>query len=59
VFRIVGTMAETLALLRRHAQGIETMSPSTASAENRRVLDAALDVAGWQAIETRHAGDSP
>jgi 2-methylisocitrate lyase-like PEP mutase family enzyme len=59
VFRIVGTMAQTLALLRRHAQGIETMSPSAASAENRRVLDAALDVAGWQAIETRHGGDSP
>lgn len=58
VFRIVGTMAQTLALLRRHAEGIETMAPSAASADNRRVLDAALDVAGWQAIETRHAGES-
>ena len=58
VFRIVGTMAQTLALLRRHAEGIETMAPSAASADNRRVLDAVLDVAGWQAIETRHAGES-
>ena len=58
VFRIVGTMAQTLASLRRHAQGSETMAPSAASADNRRVLDDALDVAGWQAIETRFSEDA-
>lgn len=57
IFRIVGTMAEALATLRRHAQGTETMSPSPASAGNRRVLDEALDVAGWQATETRFLED--
>jgi len=58
VFRIVGTMAETLAALRRHAQGTEPMSPSATSAENRRLLDEALTVAAWQSIETRHSEDS-
>ena len=58
VFRIVGTMAETLAALRRHAQGTEAMSPSATSAENRRLLDEALTVAAWQSIETRHSEDS-
>jgi 2-methylisocitrate lyase-like PEP mutase family enzyme len=54
IFRIVGTMHETLAAMRRHATGAETMSPSPASAHNRAVLDDALDVARWQQIETRH-----
>ena len=58
VFRIVGTMAETLAALRRHALGTEPMSPSGTSAENRRVLDEALNVAAWQSLETRHSQDS-
>jgi 2-methylisocitrate lyase-like PEP mutase family enzyme len=57
MFRIVGTMAQTLAVLRRHADGVETMSPAPESAGNRRLLDDALDVAGWQRIETRFAGD--
>jgi 2-methylisocitrate lyase-like PEP mutase family enzyme len=54
IFRIVGTMHETLAAMRRHATGAETMPPSPASAHNRAVLDDALDVARWQQIETRH-----
>jgi 2-methylisocitrate lyase-like PEP mutase family enzyme len=55
VFRIVGTMRETLAMLRRHADGIERMAPAVDSAQNRAALDEALDAAGWQSIETRHA----
>ncbi len=57
MFRIVGTMADTLATLRRHAQGIETMSPAATSAANRRVLDDALDAGRWQRIETQFAKD--
>jgi 2-methylisocitrate lyase-like PEP mutase family enzyme len=53
VFRIVGTMRQTLAMLRRHADGIEPMSPAADSAHNRAALDDALDVAGWQAIESK------
>src|SRR5579862_6976450 len=55
VFRIVGTMRETLAMLRRHAAGAEPMSPAEDSAQNRAALDDALGVAGWQAIESRGA----
>lgn len=53
VFRIVGTMRETLAMLRRHAAGAEPMLPAEDSAQNRAALDDALDVAYWQAIESR------
>ena len=58
IFRIVGTMAETLAALRRHTQGTEPMLPSATSAENRGLLDEALNVAAWQSIETRCSEDS-
>ena len=57
MFRIVGTMADTLSTLRRHAQGIEAMSPAATSAANRRVLDDALDAGRWQRIETQFAKD--
>jgi 2-methylisocitrate lyase-like PEP mutase family enzyme len=58
LFRIVGTMHETLAALRAHATGTDTMSPAIDSRRNRGVLDDALDVAGWQRIETRFSDDS-
>jgi 2-methylisocitrate lyase-like PEP mutase family enzyme len=51
MFRMVGVMQETLAALRRHADGIETLAPAADSARNRKVLDDALDVAKWQRIE--------
>jgi 2-methylisocitrate lyase-like PEP mutase family enzyme len=51
MFRMVGVMQETLAALRRHADGIETLAPAADSARNRKVLDDALDVANWQRIE--------
>ena len=54
IFRIVGTMHETLAAMRRHATGAANMAPSPSSANNRAVLDDALDVARWQQIESRH-----
>jgi 2-methylisocitrate lyase-like PEP mutase family enzyme len=54
IFRIVGTMHETLAAMRRHATGAANMAPSPSSANNRAVLDDALDVAHWQQIEARH-----
>lgn len=56
MFRMVGVMQETLAALRRHADGIETLAPAADSARNRKVLDDALDVAKWQRIE---AGVAP
>jgi 2-methylisocitrate lyase-like PEP mutase family enzyme len=59
VFRIVGTMHDTLAALRRHATGAEAMSPAADSRRNRGVLDGALDVAGWQNIESRFASGDP
>ena len=57
VFRIVGSMQQALAALRRHADGIETMPPAPESRDNRKVLDEALDVERWQQIETRHAAE--
>jgi 2-methylisocitrate lyase-like PEP mutase family enzyme len=59
VFRIVGTMHDTLAALRRHATGLEAMSPAADSRRNRGVLDDALDVAGWQSVESRFASEDP
>jgi 2-methylisocitrate lyase-like PEP mutase family enzyme len=59
VFRIVGTMHDTLTALRRHATGAEAMSPAADSRRNRGVLDGALDVAGWQSIESRFASGDP
>jgi len=57
MFRIVGTMADTLAMLRRYAQGAEAMSPAATSATDRGVLDDALDTARWQRVETQFAKD--
>ncbi|HEY3583939.1 MAG TPA: isocitrate lyase/PEP mutase family protein [Casimicrobiaceae bacterium] len=51
MFRIVGTMHDALARLRRHADGVEPMTPADESARNRAILDDALDSARWQAID--------
>ena len=51
IFRAVGSMEQTLRALRRHADGIEHMEPAADSAHNRAVLDDALDIARWQAVE--------
>jgi 2-methylisocitrate lyase-like PEP mutase family enzyme len=55
LFRAVGTMRDTLAALRRHADGAETMRPAGDASQSRATLDAALDVARWQAIEAEFA----
>jgi len=55
LFRAVGTMQQTLAALRRHADGREAMAPGPEAAVQRRVLDDALDVERWRRIETEYA----
>ena len=55
LFRAVGTMQQTLASLRRHADGREAMSPGGEAAQQRKVLDDALDVERWRRIETEYA----
>jgi 2-methylisocitrate lyase-like PEP mutase family enzyme len=52
LFRIASTMHSTLASLRRHATGVEAMIPDPGADAARRVLDDALDLARWQAIES-------
>lgn len=51
IFRAVGVMQQTLAALRRHADGVEAMAPAADSRQNRRVLDDALALARWQQVE--------
>ncbi|MFI4903285.1 MAG: oxaloacetate decarboxylase [Burkholderiales bacterium] len=51
IFRAVGVMRDTLAALRRHADGTEAMAPAANSRESRKTLDDALDLARWQRIE--------
>lgn len=55
LFRAVGTMRDTLAALRRHAQGTQAMQPAADAGASRATLDNALDVARWQAIEAEFA----
>jgi len=52
LFRITATMHATLATLRRHATGAETMMPDRAADASRKVLDDALELARWQGIES-------
>ncbi|MEP7063071.1 MAG: isocitrate lyase/PEP mutase family protein [Betaproteobacteria bacterium] len=51
IFRAVGVMRDTLAALRRHADGSATMAPAIDSRQNRIALDDALDLARWQRVE--------
>ena len=51
IFRAVGVMQQTLAALRRHADGVDAMAPAADSRQNRRVLDDALALARWQQVE--------
>jgi 2-methylisocitrate lyase-like PEP mutase family enzyme len=54
ISRAVGTMEQTLRALRRHADGAERMAPAADSAHHRALLDDALDVARWRALEAAH-----
>jgi 2-methylisocitrate lyase-like PEP mutase family enzyme len=51
IFRAVAAMHDGLAALRRHADGSEAMRPMANGAEVRAVLDQAVDLARWRAIE--------
>jgi 2-methylisocitrate lyase-like PEP mutase family enzyme len=52
LFRIAATMHSTLATLRRHATGVAAMAPDRDADGAKRILDDALELARWQAIET-------
>lgn len=51
IFRAVGAMRDTLAALRKHADGSAAMTPAADSRQNRIALDDALDLARWQKVE--------
>jgi 2-methylisocitrate lyase-like PEP mutase family enzyme len=51
MFRVASTMASTLTALRRHADGAAPMTQDPLALSARALLDDALDVARWQAIE--------
>ena len=51
LFRITATMHTALTTLRRHATGIEPMTPDRAADASRQILDDALELARWQEIE--------
>ena len=53
LFRLVATMDETLAVLRRHASGGEPMPQQAGADVARRILDDALELGRWQEIEGR------
>ena len=56
MFRIAAVMQGTLAALRAHADGRTPMRPDPGADAARRVLDDALELSRWQAIE---AGGKP
>jgi 2-methylisocitrate lyase-like PEP mutase family enzyme len=58
LFRIAATMHAALATLRRHATGSEAMQPDRAANASREILDNALQLARWQAIESAAAQPS-
>lgn len=56
ILRVVQALRDGLSALRRHADGVEPLSPMTQGAELRQALDQATDLAAWRAIEAGHAG---
>jgi len=51
LFRIAATMHDALATLRRHVTGVAPMAPDRTADDAKRILDDALELARWQAIE--------
>ena len=51
LFRVAATMRDALAALRRHATGAEPMTQDRNADASRRILDDALELSRWQAIE--------
>jgi 2-methylisocitrate lyase-like PEP mutase family enzyme len=56
MFRAVATMAETLAALRRHADGTAPLPPLGNASAAREALDDAVGLARWRAIEAAYRG---
>jgi 2-methylisocitrate lyase-like PEP mutase family enzyme len=52
IIRIVAAMREGLDALKRHADGVEPLSPLAQAASARATLDEAVDLARWRAIES-------
>jgi 2-methylisocitrate lyase-like PEP mutase family enzyme len=57
MFRAVATMAETLAGLRQHAEGKTPLAPLANASAAREVLDDAVSLARWRAIEATYRSD--
>jgi 2-methylisocitrate lyase-like PEP mutase family enzyme len=51
IFRVTSTIGQTLARLRRHAEGAEPMVQDPAAVDARQRLDAALELDRWHRIE--------
>jgi 2-methylisocitrate lyase-like PEP mutase family enzyme len=52
LLRAVGAMQDGLSALRRHADGVEALTPFAQAAPARAALDRAVKLSGWRAIET-------
>jgi 2-methylisocitrate lyase-like PEP mutase family enzyme len=52
LLRAVGAMQDGLSALRRHADGVEALTPIAQAAPARAALDRAVKLSGWRAIET-------
>ena len=59
IFPLASVIDERLSQLRRHAEGVAGMAPDPRAASARAVLDAAVDLARWQAIERDFGGGGP
>ncbi|HVO90792.1 MAG TPA: isocitrate lyase/PEP mutase family protein [Casimicrobiaceae bacterium] len=55
LFRITATMSDALTALRRHASGLQSMQPDGNADAARTLLDDALALQRWKAIEARAA----
>lgn len=52
IFRVVAAMKHAVSALRRHADGAEPLQPLANGAAVRGILDQAVNLAHWRAIET-------
>ncbi|MGF6232988.1 2-methylisocitrate lyase-like PEP mutase family enzyme [Inquilinus ginsengisoli] len=52
LLRAVGALQDGLSALRRHADGVEALTPIAQAAPARAALDRAVKLSGWRAIET-------
>lgn len=59
LFRITATMHDALATLWRQAGGLEPMTPDSTADVSRQVLDDALELNRWQAIESGPRASTP